>query len=61
MEETHTIMKEDELKDDLTASGFEIIKWVAFNPIKILMDHYNIEFIKGDPWDRQFMLIARKP
>ena len=60
MQETHTVMRKDELLEDLEASGLHVSQWIPFNPIEGLMKYYSIEFIDGRSWERQFMLMARK-
>ena len=58
MKETHTIMKKEELEKDLEAAGFRLDQWIPFNSIGDLMQYYSIELVRGQLWDRQFMLIA---
>lgn len=59
MNETHTVMKKDEITHDLSVNNFVLINWIPFNNIQPLMDHYGIELVSGDAWDRQFMCLSQ--
>lgn len=59
MNETHTVMKKDEISQDLDSDNLDIIKWLPFNNIQPLMDHYGIVLVSGQPWDRQFMCLSQ--
>jgi len=57
MDETHTVIKSDEVKNDLFPFGFKIEKNETFNSIRNLMDLYNISLMKGEYWNRQVLMI----
>ncbi len=59
MNETHTIMKRDQISQDLSSNDFSLIKWVPFNNIEPLMEHYGVELVSGKSWDRQFMCLSQ--
>ena len=59
MNETHTVMKQDEIYKDLDSNNWDIVNWLPFNNIQPLMDHYGIELVSGQSWDRQFMCLSQ--
>lgn len=59
MNETHTIMHKDEIIDDLESNSFEVIDWIPFNDISMLMQRYGIKLTNGQSWPRQFLCISQ--
>jgi len=59
MRETHTALNQGDLEKDMKGAGFIVDKWITFNSIKDTMDYYSISLKKGEPWHRQFVLIAK--
>lgn len=60
MAEPHTIMRRNEIENDLKEIGLGVVEWITFNSIEELMAYYSIELVRGEPWNRQLMMIAEK-
>lgn len=61
MEETHTPFSRAELEELLQGMGFTWEKWVTFENIEKDFDRHGVELMGSQPWNRKFLLIARKP
>jgi len=57
MDETHTVIKPEEVNNDLIPYGFKMEKKETFNSIRNLMDLYNISLTRGEYWNRQILMI----
>lgn len=60
MEETHTVINDDEVTADLASCGFHVAKCESFNCISNLMGNYGIELVNGNLWNRQVLVVADK-
>jgi ubiquinone/menaquinone biosynthesis C-methylase UbiE len=60
MVETHNVFSYDEIQKLLTTGGFEVTKWLEFASITDDIEIYGCELIKGEPWGRKFLCVARK-
>tara|TARA_B100001093_G_scaffold517863_1_gene600748 strand:+ start:1490 stop:2308 length:819 start_codon:yes stop_codon:yes gene_type:complete len=58
MNETHTVLSQEELSYDLKENNYEIKVNIAFNPITNLMNFYNIKLVEGNDWGRQLFILA---
>lgn len=58
MNETHTVINEDEFADELEELNFKVRVSMPFNPITKMMDYYGIRLLEGEDWGRQVFMIA---
>ena len=58
MNETHTVINQQEFSIQLEDLGFNIITNLEFNPIENMMKYYGIELVNGKSWGRQVFIMA---
>ncbi len=58
MNETHTVLSQESLTNDLIAYNYDIKVNIEFNSIKNLMDFYGVKLIEGTDWGRQLFILA---
>ena len=58
MNETHTVINQQEFSKELEDLGFNITTNVEFNPIENMMKYYGIELVNGESWGRQVFIVA---
>ena len=58
MNETHTVINQEEFSNELDELGFIIKTDLEFNPIENMMKYYGIELVEGTGWGRQVFIIA---
>ena len=58
MNETHTVINQEEFSNELDELGFVIKTDLEFNPIENMMKYYGIELVEGTGWGRQVFIIA---
>lgn len=58
MNETHTVINQQEFAAELEDLGFNIKTNIEFNPIENMMKYYGVELIKGRTWGRQVFMVV---
>ena len=58
MNETHTVLSQESLSNDLINYNYDIKVNIEFNSIKSLMNFYGIKLTEGEDWGRQLFILA---
>ena len=59
MNETHTVINENEFEKDMVQFGLKPKINIPFNPISDLMKYYDIKIIDGEDWGRQIFIMSK--
>ena len=60
MEETHCVFTRNQVKTLLESAGFDLVRWIRFEPIRTDLSHHSIALVRGRSWRRKFLAVARR-